>query len=80
LHSKKPILAMIPPVSEAFEILAENGQNFICSMEDIESIEENLMAVYKDLKNRKIDNYKDAAVYSREIQTRQFVDFLSDKI
>ncbi|MDO9576250.1 MAG: glycosyltransferase [Candidatus Cloacimonadales bacterium] len=80
LRSGKPILAMIPADGEAALLLKENAQNFICAMEDVQSIEENLIKIYKAVKNQTKFDFRQPSELSRENQTREFVEFMDQRL
>ncbi|MFC1898213.1 glycosyltransferase [Candidatus Cloacimonadota bacterium] len=80
IRSGKPILAMIPKDGEAGYILKEMEQNNICAMEDVEAIEKSFLNVYNIVKNRAAFETKDPGKFSRENQTKQFVEFVEQKL
>ncbi|MDP8202447.1 MAG: glycosyltransferase [Candidatus Tenebribacter burtonii] len=79
LRSGKEILAMVPPEGEATKILRQNLHALICKMEDVEMIAKNFLKLIDVLnnKNKKLKiNYK----YSRENQTKEFLNFVEDRL
>ncbi|MBC8484429.1 MAG: hypothetical protein H8D45_00085 [Bacteroidetes bacterium] len=80
LRSQKEILAMIPPEGEAAEILRCYGHTMICSMEDLENIKVNFMELYNKILIGKEKSFSIDEIYSREHQTKKFMDFLKKKI
>ena len=80
LRSGKPILAMIPADGEAAEILKQGNHEHICAMEDASSIEANFLKIYQSVKDQEKVEKEIPKGFSRENQTRQFVEFLEQRL
>jgi len=80
LRSGKLIMAMIPIDGNAAGLLIEQNQNNISTMEDIAAIENNFLDLYKSLKAKITVSTTVPENYSRENQTKNFIDFLVSRI
>ncbi|MDP8313975.1 MAG: glycosyltransferase [Candidatus Celaenobacter antarcticus] len=80
LRSQKEILAMIPPDGETAEILKYHGHTMICSVEDIEKLKANFIEIYNKVLTGREQSYKIDEFYSREHQTKEFMDFIQKRI
>ena len=80
LRSGKPIMAMVPIDGNAAGLLIEQDQNYISTMEDIAAIEKDFLDLYKSLKAKTIVSTSVSAIFSRENQTRDFINFLESRI
>ena len=79
LRSGKEILAMIPSGGEAVGILKENKHNLICDMEDVEMIATNFLKLIDTIKKKN----KECEIqheFSRESQTKKFLNFVEDRL
>lgn len=79
IRACKPILAMIPPNGEAASILRKQGHEYICAMEDTESITENLKKMINLAENDRFPNFQFDSELNRENQTKKFVKFLEEQ-
>ena len=80
LRTGREILAMVPPDGEVAEILTECGYRDICAMEDIASIKENFLAVYRRVKSGAISGHNNIDKYSRESQLRHWIELLRKRV
>ena len=79
LYSGKEILAMVPVDGEAAEILRQNEHDLICDMEDIEMIAKNFLKLIDTIK-KKNKTSKKHFEFSRENQTKQFLNFVENRL
>ena len=79
LRSGKEILAMIPTEGEAAEILRHNEHDLFCEMEDIEMIAKNFLKLLDTIK-KKSNERKIQFEFSREYQTKEFLDFVENRL
>jgi len=76
IRTHKPILAMIPPNGEAADILGSCGHKHICEMENTQQIKAHILSLYKEIKEGR-NNYSSSNEYSREAQTKIFLQKLT---
>ena len=75
LRLGKPILAMVPSMGEAAELLSESGQDYICAMESVSSIKACLLRLIDARPTATAFRYV-TAKYSRKAQVEALYHFL----
>lgn len=80
LRAGKEILSMLPLDGEAAEILRKSGYDLVTTFDDINSIKENFLELYRRIKAKKLDVKPVDPIYNRKNQTELFVQRLEREI
>ncbi len=79
LRTNKPILALVPQGGEAEALLKKVGNPWIASLEDINTIKEQILLVLDFIRNNGSVSF-DIGEYSRRNQVKKFFAFIEEKL